>query len=128
MSTRQEALVKVCMQKNVVILLVVSLIPLAGCSASGPRHQAFYSLSARYTPESTKDFERGKTVAKGSHSGPVIFFIPFGTKFPKIAMDAALKRYRGNAIALENITIYPHTPFMFGVHGYYVHATAILEP
>ncbi len=128
MSTRQEALAKVCMQKNAIILLAVSLIFLAGCSHSQPIQKAFYSLSGRYTPESTKDFERGKTIAKGSHSGPVVFFIPFGTKFPKIAMDDALKRYRRNAIALENITIYPHTPFMFGVHGYYVHATAILEP
>ena len=128
MSTRQEALVKVCMQKNVVILLVVSLISLAGCSVSGPRHQAFYSLTGRYTPENTKDFERGKTMAKGSHSGPVIFFIPFGYKSPKVAMDNAIKRYHRNAVALEDITIYPHTPFMFGAHGYYVHATAILEP
>lgn len=126
MSTQQEALAKVCMQKNVLILLVVSLIFLAGCSRS--QHKAFYSLSGRYTPESTKDFERGKTMAKGSDSGPVIFFIPFGFKSPKIAMDDAIRRYHGTAVALEDITIYPHTPFMFGVHGYYVHATAILEP
>jgi hypothetical protein len=127
MANRQEALAKVCMQTNVIILLVVLLISLVGCS-TGPRHRAFYSLSKRYTPESTKDFERGKTIAKGSHSGPVVFFIPFGERFPEVAMDDAIKRYYGKAIALENITIYNHTPFMFGAHGYYVHATAILEP
>jgi hypothetical protein len=128
MSTRQEALVKVYMQTNVIILLVVSLILLAGCSDPVIRHQDFYSLSKRYTPESTKDFERGKTMAKGSHSGPVVFFVPFGIKSPKVAMDDAIKNYHKPAIALEDITIYPHTPFMFGAHGYFVHATAILEP
>ncbi len=110
----------------VCLLMAIGAMVVSGCN----RYQAFYSPTAKYTPENTADFKRGKRMAKGSHRGPVIFFIPIGSKSPTIALGDAINRYYRPAVALENITIYPRytPPFIFGGHGYVVHATAILEP
>ena len=117
---------KTLMSGAICLLMCVGAVAISGCSS--PQHKAFYSLSGKYTPENTLDFERSEILAKGSNHRPLIFFIPFGSTSPAVALDDAIRSCHRPAVALENIKIYHDSSFMFGVHGYVVHATAILGP
>jgi hypothetical protein len=111
----------------VCLLIAIGVVAISGCCSSS-KHKTFYTLTGKYTPENTSDFERGERLAKGSNHRALVFFIPFGTMSETVALDDAVRKYYGPVIALENITIDYNCPFMFGAEGYTVRATAILKP